>query len=104
VLLVNSVRDGLNLVAKEGALLNRCDGVLALSRDAGAWDELRDFALEINPFDITGTAEALATALDMSPEERATRSSGLRQAAEARTPSDWLAEQLRAAAYGSGHS
>ena len=56
VLLVNPVRDGLNLVAKEGPLINTRHGVLALSREAGAYDELWPAALEINPFDVSGTA------------------------------------------------
>ncbi|HEV3400617.1 MAG TPA: trehalose-6-phosphate synthase, partial [Acidimicrobiales bacterium] len=56
VLLVNPIRDGLNLVAKEGAVLNANNGVLALSRDAGAWEELGGVALEVNPFDVSGTA------------------------------------------------
>ena len=67
VLLVNPVRDGLNLVAKEGPVLNTNDGVLALSREAGAWDELGGIALEVNPFDVSGTADVLATALTMAP-------------------------------------
>ncbi len=94
VLLVNPIRDGLNLVAKEGALLNRNDGVLALSREAGAWDELGGTALEINPFDVAGMSDVLATALDMTPNERATHAAALRKAAEVRVPRDWLDDQL----------
>jgi trehalose 6-phosphate synthase len=97
VLLVNPIRDGLNLVAKEGALLNENDGVLALSREAGAWEELGSAALEVNPYDIAGTSEALATALAMSPSERADHATGLRKAAHARQPADWLEDQRRAA-------
>ena len=73
VLLVNPVRDGLNLVAKEGPLVNTADGVLALSREAGAFDELGGTALEINPFDVADTADVLAAALAMGPGERARR-------------------------------
>jgi trehalose 6-phosphate synthase len=94
VLLVNPVRDGLNLVAKEGALLNRNDGVVALSREAGVWDELGGTALEVNPFDVAGTSDVLSTALAMSPAERATHAAALRKAAEARVPRDWLDDQL----------
>ena len=68
VLLVNPVRDGLNLVAKEGPLLNTNDGVLVLSRQAGAWEELAlggGGALGVNPFDVAGTADALHAALTM---------------------------------------
>lgn len=97
VLLVNPVRDGLNLVAKEGPLLNTVNGVLALSREAGAWPELGHAALELNPFDVAGTADALARALAMSPAEREERASALRAAAGRRTPRDWLDDQLVAA-------
>jgi trehalose 6-phosphate synthase len=95
VLLVNPIRDGLNLVAKEGPLLNRRDAVLALSTEAGAWEELGTAgALRVNPFDVAATAEVLHRALSMPDAERAERASSLRVAAGARTPADWLAEQL----------
>jgi trehalose 6-phosphate synthase len=96
-LLVNPIRDGLNLVAKEGPLVNRRDGVLVLSREAGAFDELGGPALELNPFDVSGTAAALGRALDMEPEERAGRAAALRRLITERTPADWLDDQLRAA-------
>ncbi len=96
VLLVNPVRDGLNLVAKEGPLLNSRHGVLALSREAGAFDELSGAALEINPFDVSDTAAVLARALDMDAAERESRSDALRRAVLARSPSDWLNDQLEA--------
>ena len=96
VLLVNPVRDGLNLVAKEGALLNERNGVVALSREAGVWDELERGALEVNPYDVAGTAETLSEALEMEPAERARRSKVLKKAASRRTPGDWLNDQLRA--------
>jgi trehalose 6-phosphate synthase len=97
VLLVNPVRDGLNLVAKEGPLLNTHDGVLALSREAGAFDQLGPSALEINPFDGPNTAAALARALDMPRDERASRADALRRVILSRQPADWLEDQLRAA-------
>ena len=97
VLLVNPVRDGLNLVAKEGPLVNERDGVLVLSRGAGAWDELGEHALEIHPFDVAGGADVLRRALEMDGTERADRADGLRKAAAARTPLDWFADQLAAA-------
>jgi len=97
VLLVNSLRDGLNLVAKEGPIVNTTDGVLALSRDAGAFAELHAEALEINPFDVTGTAAALLSGLDMSGHERARRAEALRDLVSTRKPGDWLADQLAAA-------
>jgi trehalose 6-phosphate synthase len=98
VLLVNPVRDGLNLVAKEGPLLNRADGVLVLSSEAGAYEELAGAgAVGINPFDISGTADALHRALRMPAEERARRASTLRTAVLARTSAQWWDDQLAAA-------
>jgi len=100
VLLINPVRDGLNLVAKEGPLLNTADGVLVLSHEAGAWEELAlagEGALGVNPFDVSGTADALHTALSMPPAERARRAGALRAAVRGRTSADWWADQLAAA-------
>ncbi len=59
VLLVNPIRDGLNLVAKEGAIVNDHDAVLCLSPEAGVWSELADAALEVHPYDVAGTADVL---------------------------------------------
>ena len=100
VLLVNPVRDGLNLVAKEGPLLNRADGVLVLSHQAGAWEELElggGGALGVNPFDVAGTADALHAALSMDPPARGARAAALRAAVRGRTAADWWADQLAAA-------
>ena len=94
VLLVNPVRDGLNLVAKEGPLINTRDGVLALSREAGAFDELSPAALEVNPFDVSGTAAVMAEALDLDAPRRAARAHQLRQIIRSRHPADWLQCQI----------
>jgi trehalose 6-phosphate synthase len=97
VLLVNPVRDGMNLVAKEGVLLST-DSVLVLSREAGAADEMGEFALLVDPFDIAATAEAMHEALLMTPTERARRHAGLVRAATALPPREWLRQQLDALA------
>jgi len=97
VLLVNPIRDGLNLVAKEGAIVNERDAVLCLSPEAGVWDELAEAAIEVHPFDVAGTADALDRALRMPADERRTRAARLRELAVARRPADWLADQLAAA-------
>lgn len=97
VLLVNPVRDGLNLVAKEGPLVNERDGVLCLSRESGVWDEVGSAAVGLNPFDVSETAAALATALEMTADERRDRAAELRRLAEARGPQDWLDDQVAAA-------
>ena len=65
VLLVNAIFDGLNLVAKEAPLVNERDGVLVLSENAGAHEELGEWAISVNPFDVAGQAEALHEALEM---------------------------------------
>lgn len=95
VLLVNPLVDGMNLVAKEGSLLNRRKGVLVLSRNAGAFDELGRHALGVDPLDVTGTADALDTALRMPQEERARRARGLRRVITARSPTAWVERQLQ---------
>jgi trehalose 6-phosphate synthase len=97
VLLVNPVRDGLNLVAKEGPLVNERDGVLVLSHQAGAWDELGEHAVGVNPFDVTGTAHALGAALDLPAADRAARAEALRKVVEVRGPLDWFDDQRAAA-------
>jgi trehalose 6-phosphate synthase len=97
VVVVNPIRDGLNLVAKESMAINRRLGQLVLSPEAGAWDELGEWAWCADPFDVGATASALAAALDAPEPERARRASALREAALARTPADWLADQIRAA-------
>jgi trehalose 6-phosphate synthase len=97
VLLVNPIRDGMNLVAKEGPLVNGNDGVLALSREAGAFEELAGPAVEVNPFDVGGTAAVLARALSMKADERAAAAKSLRALVTARSPADWFDDQLEQA-------
>jgi trehalose 6-phosphate synthase len=90
VLLVNPVRDGLNLVAMEGPLLSERDAVLCLSREAGAYDLLADHSVGVHPFDVSQTESALDTALTMDPAERAARAIGLRTSALAHPADRWL--------------
>jgi trehalose 6-phosphate synthase len=96
VLLVNPIRDGMNLVAKEGPILSDRGCVLVLSREAGAAAELGGDALIVNPFDVAGTAAALHEALIMSDSERTSRCQSLAAAAGAVPPSLWFADQLAA--------
>jgi len=94
VLLVNPIADGMNLVAKEGPIVNRCDGVLILSERAGAWQQLNDGALVISPIDVYNTAEALHQALIMPEEERRTRAARMRKVIEREDIHQWLCWQL----------
>ncbi|MDQ2729902.1 MAG: trehalose-6-phosphate synthase, partial [Actinomycetota bacterium] len=96
-LLVNPVRDGLNLVAVEGPMVNERDGPVVLSRQAGCYDLLGDHVIGINPFDVVATADALATALSLPAAERVSRARALRVAAAGRTPRLWW-DQLVAGA------
>ncbi len=70
VLFVNSVIDGLNLVAKEAPLVNTRDGVVVLSENTGAHEELAPWTLTVDPFDVDGQAEALYAALTQPVDER----------------------------------
>jgi trehalose 6-phosphate synthase len=94
-LLVNPVFDGMNLVAMEGPLVNRRNGVLVLSRNAGAFSRLGRHAVPVNPFDLNETAEAIRFALEMPDDQRARRARGLARAVLAHSPARWLTTQLR---------
>ena len=95
VLLVNSVIDGMNLVAKEGPVVNTHGGVLVLSQSAGAYDQLREGAMCVAPADIEGTMQALYRAVTMSAEERETRATVLAQAVEREDLTHWLMTQMQ---------
>jgi trehalose 6-phosphate synthase len=91
VLIVNPVRDGLNLVAMEGLAVNRRSGTVVLSQDAGAYELLADTTIGVNPFDITETAHALyQAAFAQTEEERFQRSERAKSLLARRTPGDWL--------------
>ena len=96
VLLVNPIRDGMNLVAQEGPVLSGRGCALVLSREAGAAATLGDDALLVNPYDISETAAALHRALTMPEAERRRRGAALADAAAANPPARWLGDQLAA--------
>jgi len=94
VLLVNPIIDGMNLVAKEGPVVNQCDGVLVLSRTAGAFQQLAKGSIPTSPTDVNETAQALYKAITLSPEERRTKSMLARQAVERSDLNSWLTKQI----------
>jgi trehalose 6-phosphate synthase len=96
VLLVNPIRDGMNLVAEEGPILSESGCALVLSREAGAAALIGEAALLVNPYDVSATANALHAGLIMPAAERQRRSSTIASAAAARAPRRWLAEQVEA--------
>ncbi|HXD53833.1 MAG TPA: trehalose-6-phosphate synthase, partial [Solirubrobacteraceae bacterium] len=94
VLLVNAMFDGMNLVAKEGPIVNERDGVSILSENTGAHEELGEYALSVNPFDIQELADSIHAALTMAGDERRRRAEGLAAIVTSRDPGDWIDEQL----------
>ncbi|MFE9255771.1 trehalose-6-phosphate synthase [Streptomyces sp. NPDC006879] len=96
VALINPVRDGMNLVAKEMPVLSDAGVALVLSREAGAYAELGEDAICVNPYDVSETARALHEALTMPPAERTVRTKRLAAAATAMPPRRWFEEQLTA--------
>jgi trehalose 6-phosphate synthase len=96
VALVNPIRDGMNLVAKEVPVVSDRGCALVLSREAGAHAELGDDAVSVNPYDVSGTAAALHEALSMPEAERSERTKRLAAAATALPPSQWFLDQLEA--------
>src|SRR5206468_9787071 len=94
VLLVNAMFGGMNLVAKEGPIVNEREGVSILSENTGAHEELGEYALSVNPFDIQELANSIYAALTMPPRERRRRAEGLAQIVTSRDPGDWIDEQM----------
>ena len=95
VLLVNSIYDGMNLVAKEGMMVNERDGVLILSENTGSHQELGEWAISVNPFDIDATAEALYMALSMDSRQRRARLNKIRTVVRQNDIARWISAQLQ---------
>ena len=95
VLLVNPVIDGMNLVAKEGPVVNARNGVLVLSESAGAYEQLKENVISVAPADLEGTTQALYEALNMNPTERRRRAEALRKTIEEEDITNWIYHQFR---------
>jgi trehalose 6-phosphate synthase len=96
VVLVNPLRDGMNLVAKEAPVLSERGLALVLSREAGAADQLGPWAHLVGPLDVSQTAVALHEALLST--DRSARTAALAAAAAEHSPATWLQSQLAALA------
>jgi trehalose 6-phosphate synthase len=94
-LMVNAIFDGMNLVAKEGALVNTADGVLILSENTGAFEEIGRLAVSVNPFDIEEQADAIYRALTMPKAEKAARAGAIRDVILGNSVEKWVAAQWR---------
>ncbi|MEN4016869.1 MAG: trehalose-6-phosphate synthase [Methanobacterium sp.] len=94
VLMVNPILDGMNIVAKEGSVANENNGVLILSTGAGCYEELKNGAICINPFDLRQTAESIDTALLMDDETKAQMIKNAREAIQRNDMNKWVSDQL----------
>jgi trehalose 6-phosphate synthase len=94
VLLVNALVDGMNLVAKEAPLVNQRDGVIVLSENTGAHEELGPWVLSVNPFDVEGTADALEAALELPADERRLRAQAVQAHVRSHDVRAWIDAQL----------
>jgi trehalose 6-phosphate synthase len=94
VLLINTIVEGMNLVAKEGPVVNTHNGVLVLSESSGAYHQLGRAVLPVSPTDIEGTMESLYQAIQMSPEERKERAAILTDLIQREDINHWVCRQL----------
>ncbi|MBI2862217.1 MAG: trehalose-6-phosphate synthase, partial [Chloroflexi bacterium] len=94
VLLVNPLADGMNLVSKEGPIVNGQDGVLVLSRAAGSFEQLGEAALPVDPLNVEETADALYRAITMPLEERRKRLRRLQAIIQQADAGWWLRAQF----------
>ena len=93
-LLVNTIVEGMNLVAKEGPVVNRRNGVLILSQSSGVYRQLADGSVSVSPTDVEGTMEALHQAITMSAEDRKNRAEWLYKSVCREDINHWLKQQM----------
>jgi trehalose 6-phosphate synthase len=94
VLMVNAIYDGMNLIAKEAGLINRHDGVLILSENTGAHEELGEYCLSVNPFDLESQSEAIYQALIMEKDEKSRRAGMIRDTVKHNDIQKWIETQF----------
>ncbi len=95
VLMVNPILDGMNIVAKEGSIVNDNNGALILSTGAGCYEELKGGAICINPYDLRQTAEAIDLALSMDEETKSCKIQIAREAVYKNDLNKWVTDQLK---------
>lgn len=94
LLLINSIHDGMNIVPKEGSIVNKNNGILIISDTTGSYDELKEYSLNINATDISETADAIYKAVHMRHEEREKRLNGLKGRIQQYDVYKWIGEQF----------
>jgi trehalose-6-phosphate synthase len=102
VLFLNSVVDGMNLTAFEGAMVGQREPGLVLSERCGAAEYLGSAADLVNPFDVAQQADALVTALSRGESERRLRYASWRKLAEPMTLQAWVGRQLESLGMSAG--
>jgi trehalose 6-phosphate synthase len=75
-------------------LVNERDGVLILSENVGAFEEIGQYALAVNPFDVEAQADALHQALTMPHAERRARADAIRAVINENDIARWLQAQI----------
>lgn len=95
VLMVNPILDGMNIVAKEGSIINENNGVLILSNGAGCYEELKDGAICVNPYDLRQTAESINMALLTDEQTKSQMIKEARAAIERNDLNKWVSDQLK---------
>lgn len=95
VLMVNPILDGMNIVAKEGTAINENNGALVLSTGAGCYEELKNGAICINPYDLRQTSEAIDMALMMDGESKTQMLINAREAIKKNDLNKWTSSQLK---------
>jgi trehalose 6-phosphate synthase len=93
-LIINSIHDGMNIVPKEGAVLNENDGILILSETTGVYDEFKEYSININALDISRTVEAIYKAVTMDQDGRENRLKGLKEIVSQYDVYKWIGEQF----------
>ncbi len=94
VLMVNAIYDGMNLIAKEAGLINRRDGVIILSENTGAHEELGEFCITVGPFDLESQAQAIYQALVMPQDEKRQRAGMIRDTVRHNDIHKWIETQF----------
>jgi trehalose 6-phosphate synthase len=94
VLMVNAIYDGMNLIAKEAGLINRRDGVIILSENTGAHEELGEYCISVSPFNLESQSQAIYQALVMEEDEKRRRAGMIRDTVKHNDIHKWIETQF----------
>jgi len=94
VLMVNAIYDGMNLIAKEAGLINRKNGVIILSENAGAHEELGEHCITVSPFDLEHQSQAIYKALTMDEDDKELLAGKIRETVRNNDIHKWIETQF----------